>query len=75
MREEKNKRLDPKTPMERLLMAIEEEEALQKAQAVFDVVARTIEEAGYKITKIELRKGREKYWVDPRNNKLERRKS
>lgn len=30
-------------------------------------------ENGYRVTKIELRKGQEKYWVDP-SGKLERRK-
>lgn len=73
MREEQNKKLDPKSPMERLLEAVEREEALQRAQAVFDILARTATENGYKVTKIELRKGQEKYWANP-SGKLERRK-
>lgn len=73
MREEENKRLDPKTPMERLLEAIEEEEALQKAQAAYDSAAKVLTEGGYRITRIEIRKDNERYWVDARTQKLERK--
>lgn len=73
MREEENERLDPKTPMERLLEAIEEEEALQKAQAAYDSAAEVLAESGYTITRIEIRKDSERYWVDARTQKLERK--
>lgn len=73
MREEENKRLDPKTPMERLLEAIEEEEALQKAQAAYDSAAKVLAESGYTIARIEIRKDNERYWVDARAQKLERK--
>lgn len=73
MREEENKRLDPKTPMQRLLEAIEEEEALQKAQAAYDSAVKVLADEGYRITRIEIRKDNERYWVDARTQKLERK--